>query len=161
MIFKKESIKMFKMFSKIIISISRNLCDDLLYVETYRRTQDKNPLFLFTQVLYSFKNSLSMHFNTATLETIFKPDYSSIIKKPSYPRLILILSSQENSEAEISSNRFKYVTPEFKEAEAPFLNQPGLASPLGEEGCKNRSFLFLSRIARKNNLQRIARGRQR
>ena len=122
MIFKKESIKMFKMFSKIIISISRNLCDDLLYVETYRRTQDKNPLFLFTQVLYSFKNSLSMHFNTATLETIFKPDYSSIIKKPSYPRLILILSSQENSEAEISSNRFKYVTPEFKEAEAPFLN---------------------------------------
>lgn len=81
MIFKKESIKMFKMFSKIIISISRNLCDDLLYVETYRRTQDKNPLFLFTQVLYSFKNSLSMHFNTATLETIFKPDYSSIIKK--------------------------------------------------------------------------------
>lgn len=117
MIFKKESIKMFKMFSKIIISISRNLCDDL-----YRRTQDKNPLFLFTQVLYSFKNSLSMHFNTATLETIFKPDYSSIIKKPSYPRLILILSSQENSEAEISSNRFKYVTPEFKEAEAPFLN---------------------------------------
>lgn len=122
MIFKKESIKIFKMFSKIIISISRNLCDDLLYVETHRRTQDKNPLFLFTQVLYSLKNSLSMHFNTATLETIFKPDYSSIIKKPSYPRLILILSSQENSEAEISSNRFKYVTPEFKEAEAPFLN---------------------------------------
>ena len=55
---------------------------------------------------------------------MFKPDYSSIIKKKksSYPRLILILSSQENSEAEISSNRFKYVTPGFKEAEAPFLN---------------------------------------
>lgn len=97
MIFKKESIKMFKMFSKIIISISRNLCDDLLYVETYRRTQDKNPLFLFTQVLYSFKNSLSMHFNIATLETIFKPEYHTRVSLLEYHKKTFLSPFNPNS----------------------------------------------------------------
>lgn len=67
--------------------------------------------------MYSLKNSLSTHFDT--LEIFKLLEYH---KKKESSHLILILSPQENCEAEISPNRFKHVTPEFKEAEAPFLN---------------------------------------